>query len=168
MKKATRRRRFGLSAAIAVIVSGAAVTAQTPPAKDPAHGVWTLNVEKSTFSPGPAPKSGTVTIEAAGPLARKVSAEGVGPDGAAVKWGYSGTIDGKDIAVTGTNADAETVSIRRVARRVVETTFKRGGKVTLVNTSTVSPDGKTLTVVSKGTSASGEKVANTQVFDRKQ
>ena len=168
MKNGTRWGRFGLSAALAVIVGGVAVNAQTPPVKDPAHGVWTLNVAKSTFSPGPAPKSGTATIEAGGPLARKVSVEGVGPDGAAVKWGYSGTIDGKDIPITGTNPDAETVSIRRVARRVVETTFKLGGKVTVVNTSTVSPDGKTLTVVTTGTGADGQKVNNKQVFDRKQ
>jgi hypothetical protein len=168
MKRVTRWCRFGLSAALAVMAGAVAATAQPAPAKDPAHGVWTLNVEKSTFSPGPAPKSGTVRIEAAGPLARKVSVEGVGPDGAAVKWGYSGTIDGKDIPITGTNPEAETVSIRRVARRVVETTFKRGGKVTVVNTSTVSPNGKTLTIVTAGTSASGQKVANTQVFDRKE
>lgn len=167
MKRGTRWGRFGLSAALAVIVGGVAATAQAP-VKDPAHGVWTLNVAKSTFSPGPAPKSGTLTIEAGGPLARKVTVEGVGPDGAAVKWGYSGTIDGKDIPITGTNPEGEVVSIKRVARRVVETTFKRGGKVTLVNTSTVAPDGKTLTVVTTGTSASGQKVANTHVFDRTQ
>ena len=33
---------------------------------DPQVGVWKLNVAKSTYSPGPGPKSGTTTIEAAG------------------------------------------------------------------------------------------------------
>jgi hypothetical protein len=33
---------------------------------DPQVGVWKLNLAKSKYSPGPAPKSGTVKIEAAG------------------------------------------------------------------------------------------------------
>ena len=160
------RSLFALSAGLAVIVGAGAAAAQ--PARDPAHGVWTLNLEKSKYSPGPAPKSATVTIEAAGLLARKATVEGVGADGTPVKWGYSGNIDGKDIKVTGANPDAETVSIKRLGRRVIETTFKRGGKVTVVNKSTVSASGMTLTVVTTGTSASGQKVSNTQVFDRKQ
>ena len=160
------RSLFALSAGLAVIVGAAAASAQPKP--DPAHGVWTLNLEKSKYSPGPAPKSGTVTIEAAGPLARKVTVEGVGPDGTPVKWGYSGNIDGKHNKVTVANPDAETVTIKRLGRRVIETTFKRAGKATVVNKSTVSPDGKTLTVVTTGTSASGQTVSNTQVFDRKQ
>ena len=41
------------------------------------------------------------------------------------------------------------------------------GKVTLVNVRTVSADGKTMTVTTKGTNAAGEKVNNVQVFEKK-
>ena len=34
--------------------------------KDPFVGTWRLNVAKSKYSPGPAPKSQTATYEAAG------------------------------------------------------------------------------------------------------
>src|SRR4051812_23014989 len=43
---------------------------------DPQVGVWTLNVAKSTYSPGPAPKSATTRIEAAG-MGTKVVADQV-------------------------------------------------------------------------------------------
>ena len=164
MRAATRKSLRALAVALAVIVCATTAAAQAP---DPANGTWKLNLEKSKFDPGPAPKSATVKIDAVSPIVRKVSFEGVGPDGTAIKWGYSGNVDGKDIPITGTNPDAETVSIKRVSRRVIETTFKRGGKVTMVNTSTISPnDSRILTVVSTGTNASGQKVTNTQVFDK--
>ena len=53
-------------------------------------GVWKLNVEKSTFSPGPKPTSGTTTIEAAG-AGTKVSVDQTLPDG--TKRQYSFTAD---------------------------------------------------------------------------
>ena len=39
---------------------------------DPQVGLWRLNVAKSTYSPGPVPKSGTTRIEAAGAGAKVV------------------------------------------------------------------------------------------------
>ena len=48
---------------IAVWVSSGQAPAQ---AADSIIGTWTLNVTKSTYSPGPPPKSLTVKIEAAG------------------------------------------------------------------------------------------------------
>ena len=60
--------------------------------------MWKLNLAKSGYSPGPAPKELTVTIEAAGP-GRKVTVNGVAGDGSRLAWGYSGNLDGKDIRV---------------------------------------------------------------------
>ena len=51
-----------LLAASLVTLSPQASFAQT----DPWLGTWKLNLAKSTYSPGPPPKSLTVTIEAAG------------------------------------------------------------------------------------------------------
>ena len=63
-------------------------------------GTWKLNVAQSKFSPGPAPKSSTVTFKAAG---QGVSAviDGVGPDGAKVHWEYTANFDGKPYPVKG-------------------------------------------------------------------
>ena len=43
---------------------------------DPAVGTWKLNVAKSRYSPGPAPKSNVITIAAAGDTL-KISSQGV-------------------------------------------------------------------------------------------
>ena len=134
-------------------------------ANDPANGTWKLNVAKSKFSPGPALKESTVTIEAAGP-GRKVSVEGVAGDGTAVKWGYSGNFDSKDIRITGNNPDADIVMLKRLSPTTTRSTNKKDGKRTLVNGISVSADGKTLTVAQSGVNAKGQTVKNTLVFDR--
>ena len=131
---------------------------------DPANGVWKLNPAKSTFSPGPAPKELTLTIEAAGP-GRKVAVNGVAADGTAVQWGFSGNFDGKEIRLTGNNPDADIVILKRVSANATRSTYKKAG-TTVVNGVSVSADGKTLTVASSGVDAKGQKVKNTQVFDK--
>jgi hypothetical protein len=156
------RSVLGIAAVMLVIGWSAVVAAQ---AADPMHGTWKLNVAKSKYSPGPTPKELTLTVEAAGP-GRKVAVDGVGGDGAPVKWGYSGNFDGKEIRVTGNNPDADVVVLKRISANAIRTTFKKGGKSTVVNGVSVSADGKTLTVATSGVNAKGETVKNTQVFDK--
>ena len=158
-----RQRCFhGLLAGILVVAGSSLAWAQ---ANDPQYGTWKLNLAKSKYSPGPAPKEATVTIEAAGP-GRKVTVNGVAADGTAVKWGYSGNFDGKEIRLTGNNPDADVVILKRISANAVRTTNKMAGKRTLVNGVSVSPDGKTLTVATTGVNAKGQTVKNTQVFDK--
>jgi hypothetical protein len=158
-----RRCLSGLAAGIVMVMFGSVGMAQSK--DDPAFGVWKLNVAKSKYSPGPAPKEMTVTIEAAGP-GRKVSVEGVAGDGTPLKWGYSGNLDGKDIRVTGNNPDADMVMLKRINASTTRSTFKKAGARTLVNGISVSPDGKTLTVASTGVNGKGQTVKNTQVFEK--
>ena len=134
-------------------------------AADLVVGTWKLNVAKSKYSPGPVPKSVTVTIEAAGP-GRKVTVDGVAADGSPLKWGYSGNFDGKDIRLTGNNPDADVVMLKRLSATTTRSTFKKAGARTLVNGISLSADGKTMTVASTGVNAKGQSVKNTQVYDR--
>jgi hypothetical protein len=64
------------------------------------YGTWKLNVAKSKFSPGPAPKSLTVKWEAAGQGVRLTS-EGVTADGKPMSGGYTANYDGKDYPMVG-------------------------------------------------------------------
>lgn len=153
---------LGLVAGMMTVVFAGVGMAQP---NDPAYGVWKLNLAKSKYSPGPAPKEGTVTIEAAGP-GRKVAVNVVAADGTSVKWGYSGNFDGKDIRVTGDNPDADVVILKRLSANTTRSTWKKGDKRTLVNGISVSADGKTLTVATSGVNAKGQTVKNTQVFDK--
>ena len=140
---------------------GSAGAAQDP---DPRIGTWKLDVAKSKYSPGPAPKSGTVTFSAAG-QGVKAAIEIVGPDGSKAQWGYTANFDGKPYPVTG-NPDGDMVVVKRVNANTVETSYTLKGKPTSVNTGVVSADGKTFTVTTKGTNAQGQKVENIQVFVR--
>jgi len=76
---------------------------------DPQVGVWKLNVAKSKYSPGPAPKSATTTIEAAGTGAKFV-ADQVLADGTTRHWESTSAYDGKDSPVTGNNPDADMIA----------------------------------------------------------
>ena len=76
-------------------------------------GIWKLNVAKSKYSPGPAPKSATTTIEAAG-AGTKVSVDQMRADGTATQWGFSADYDGKDNPMTGNNPDADMIARTRV------------------------------------------------------
>jgi hypothetical protein len=154
-------RGVAVSLAVAVAVFTVAVGAQAPKGL---AGTWKLDAAKSKFTPGPAPKSMTVTYTPAGD-SMKIVVDMVPGDGPAQHWEMSGTYDGKDYPVTG-NPNADTISMKRIDDTHGESTFKKGGKVTSVNTRTLSADGKTLTIVSKGTTVDGKPRMDTQVFTK--
>jgi hypothetical protein len=163
MKQATGVRIWAVTAIAAAMTVAAADTlhAQTT---DPFLGTWKLNVAKSKFDPGPAPKTGTAVFTAAGGSVRVVS-DGIAATGATAHWEYTAGHDGKEYPMTG-SPDADTVSLKRINPSTVESTYKKGGKVTLVNTRTVAADGKTMTVTVKGTNAQGQKVNNVLVYEK--
>jgi len=127
-------------------------------------GTWKLNVAKSTYSPGPAPKSSTLKIEAAG-MGVTSTIDTVAADGTTQHITYGGAYDGKDVPATG-SPTFDMVSRRRISPTTTEATYKKAGKVVTVNTVVVSADGKTLTATAKGTDAQGRAVNNVQVYDK--
>lgn len=129
-------------------------------------GTWKLNLTKSKYTPGPAPRSTTLRIDAAGMGRVITTVDAVAGDGSVQHWTYSGGYDGKDSPITGNNPNGDTVSRKRVNPSTTETTFRKAGKITLVNTVVVSADGKTLTVTAKGTDPQGRTVDNLQVYDK--
>jgi hypothetical protein len=158
-------KRACLSAAIAGVFTAVLAGTALAQAADPQIGSWKLNLAKSTFSPGPAPKSGTTKIEAAGAGA-KVIVDQAMADGTMRHWEFTANYDGKDSPVTGNNPDADMVARTRVNANTVATVAKKGGKVTTSQTSAVSADGKTRTVTTKGVNAAGQTVNNVSVYDR--
>jgi hypothetical protein len=157
-------RRVSLLTVIAAttIVAVAAAFAQAP---NPHVGSWRLNVAKSTYSPGPAPKSATTKIEAvAGGF--KYTVDQVTGDGAVRHWEFTTSYDGKESKITGNNPDADTVALTRVNPNTTQSTSKLAGKVMTTQTAVVSADGKTRTNTTKGTNAKGQTVNNVAVFER--
>jgi len=132
---------------------------------DPFVGTWILNLAKSTFSPGPAPKNQTA-VYAAVAGGYRVTATGTNGDGTPINTDYTAQLDGKDYPVTG-NADYDATSLKRVNARKLEFTRKKAGKVMQTGTIVVSADGKSRTVTVDGTNSAGAKVHNVSVYDRK-
>jgi hypothetical protein len=131
---------------------------------DPLIGSWKLNVEKSTYSPGPPPKSGTITYEPAG-AGIKVTTEGVDADGTPTATYYTANWDVKDYPITGSQT-ADTVSLNRIDEYTTERTDKKDGKVVGTLRRVVSQDGRTLTITTKSTNAKGQAVNNVIVYEK--
>ncbi len=137
---------------------------------NPEAGTWKLNVEKSKFSPGPPLKSATLVIEAQGESI-KTSYEEIEADDSHVGYGYTAPIDGKDYPLTGSSRPellrgAETVALRRDNSRAYGGMFKKSGQVVMTNMTSVSKDGKTLTMIVSGVDAKGNPVKLMTVWEK--
>jgi len=127
-------------------------------------GTWKLNVGRSKYSPGPAPKSLTLKYEAS-QGGTTLTTDGVNAADKATHMTYTSKFDGKDVPWEG-NPDADMASPKRIDANSYENTWKKGGKVTVNAKVVVSKDGKTLTVSQTGKNAKGETVKTTSVFER--
>jgi hypothetical protein len=144
------------------VLGAAAAQAQS----NPIVGTWKLNLEKSKYDPGPAPKSLTRTVEAQGD-GLKYTFEGVAADGTPIAYGFSVQFDGKDNPITGSMpSGADTISGKRINANHYEATLKKGGKVIGTSKVSISKDGKVTTVDATGTTATGAKAHDVQVYDK--
>lgn len=152
---------------VGVVIGVAAVMAATPigfAQTDPHVGTWVLNLEKSKYAPGTAPKSQTSVFAAAG-QGLKVATTAVTASGTN-NTEYTATFDGKDHPVKG-NPDWDTTALKRIDDRTIEFTRKNGGKVVQTARSVVAADGKTRTVTVTGVNAQGQKVNTVALYIRK-
>jgi len=131
---------------------------------DPMVGTWKVNLSKSTYSPGPAPKSAInkfepwedgmkATIDIVDGQGNKIHSE------AAVKF------DGRDYPITGSPI-ADAVSVKRINERQTDIVWKRGGKAVMTGKSVISADGRTTNVTQTGTDPQGRSVNNVIVYDK--
>jgi hypothetical protein len=129
-------------------------------------GTWELNLAKSTFSPGPAPKRQTLTFQAAGPqwtaLLQGIDASGkpIEPDTNNLMINF----DGRDHATP--TPDFETTAWKRINANKYEVIRKKAGKVVLTSTNVLSKDGKTMTITTTGHDAAGQAINNVRVYDK--
>jgi hypothetical protein len=156
-----RRETLVILSIVALILALATVAL----AADPNVGTWKLNVAKSNFNPGPAPKSLIQTITALD-NGIKVVTDSVNAEGKAFHIENSSIYDGKDYPITG-NPTADAVSVTRVDANTSDWAAKMKGKVVgSPSRAVVSKDGKTRTLTSKGKNPQGEDFTVTLVFDK--
>jgi hypothetical protein len=132
---------------------------------DPLIGTWKLNLAKSTYSPGPPPRSLTRISEAVG-QGWRVTFEGIDAQGNPTKAVFGPYFnDGKSYPVTG-GLDYDAISYKRVNGSTVETTLTKAGKAVQTGTLVTSADGKTLTITQTGVSANGQQINVVGLYDR--
>jgi hypothetical protein len=134
-------------------------------AVDPRVGTWVLNAAKSTYRPGPGPKSLTVTIEAVG-QAEKVTSESVSAAGQKTVTEYTAEYDGKPHPLRGSTL-ANMVTLKRIDAYTTQRTDTQNGLVKVTHNRVVSKDGKTMTVTTKGVNAQGQATSATVVLEKK-
>ena len=128
-------------------------------------GTWKLNVTKSKYDPGPAPKSGTRKYEPLEGDGVTLTTEIVNVDGSRTTLVSSGHYDGKDYPLTDSANRYDTAARKRIDAYTVEVVQKKAGKVVQTTRNVVSKDGKMLTSTLKGMNASGP-YTNVQVYDK--
>jgi hypothetical protein len=147
---------------ILTVASGAMAFAASH--SEPAVGTWVLNLEKSKFNPGPAPKSQTRTYAQTAD-GTALTFNGVAADGSSISGQSTFKYDGKDYPVTG-SPDFDTLALKRVNGSTVTGVQKKNGKIVARTTRTISGHGKVLTLSGKGKDAKGASYHNIMVFDK--
>jgi hypothetical protein len=153
--------KFLIAATTLTLVSSWSILAQTP--NNVVLGTWKLNVAKSTFSPGPAPKSQTRIYEST-PDGTKLTLRTATASGEVVSTGTY-KLDGKPYPYSG-SPDFDAIAVTPVSDMELTSNLMRSGKIVGHLSRVLSTDHKTLTVHETLTSASGSTVTETAIYDR--
>jgi hypothetical protein len=131
---------------------------------DPLLGTWQLNLAKSKYSPGPPPKSNTVTFQGEGQNHKLtvvgINAEG-NPTSAAGTWIY----DRMPHQVTG-NLGYDVAAWTRIDPYTVIISRTKAGKLAQTSTVVISRDGKTGTATTTGFDANGRPINNIAAYEK--
>jgi hypothetical protein len=129
-------------------------------------GAWRLNLEKSVYEPGPAPyRRATMRVEPRADGLVRFAYDFVFPRGGVQHLEWIGRFDGMDYMVHGAD-EYITYAYRQTADRTYEIVAKLDTRVTAVATATLSPDGRTLTTVTRGKNPRGRDIANVTIYDK--
>ena len=145
----------------ATLLAGLTLAAQSD---DPLVATWTVNMTKSKYDPGPAPRSltMTVTVDERG---YTITQDQVAADGEKSHAVILMKPDGKEYPVDA--AIPTTVASTRIDARTYERVTRVRGSVTLTSRTVVAGDGMTRTTTTTGTDGQGRPVHELIVYDRK-
>jgi formylglycine-generating enzyme required for sulfatase activity len=153
---------------LVVVVMTALVSAVTLSAQsaDPWIGTWKVNLEKSTYSPGPKPTSATTIKLESSADGMKSTFDGMTSEGKPFHTEAVGAFDGKDNPVKGAQFPNTTVAYKRIDGRTFEAQTKIDGKPTTTAKVSVSADGKTMTATVTGKNRDGQTVNHVIMHDK--
>lgn len=150
---------------IARLIVGVTISALAMFSADSLMGTWKFNAAKSKSTSTNKIKSRTEVWEPTLDGGAKVTRTEEWADGSVIHTSYTFKFDGKKYPVAG--APWDTIAVKRVDANT--TTFaieKSEGKLRITGKNSISTDGKTKTLQSKGIDAQGKTVESTTVFDK--
>jgi hypothetical protein len=134
-------------------------------AQESLFGTWRMNAAKSSYSPGPIPKSNIAKWEAVQGGVR-LTVDVVPAKGETQHYESTGRFDGKDNPVKGNNPDGDTLAFSKIDARTYEVVTKKGGKNTVTARIVVAADGKTRVTTQMGTDGQGRTVNNSIFYEK--
>jgi hypothetical protein len=155
-----------LGATVALWAADLAPAANQSPAttgEDLILGTWNLDVAKSKYSPGPAPKSERRTYEGHRD-GLKATITRIEADGHSTVIQYTADYNSMEYPVSG-SSEVDTIALRRVDAYTAEATLTHAGKELGSVRRVVSKDGKTLTISIQWTDSRGG-FNNVAVYDK--
>lgn len=153
--------RFLLVVAVVLAVAGPA-GAQIHPGW---FGSWRLNLDKSTYRPGPPPyRRATYRIE---PFASgvRVVYDMVQPRGGVTHLEWTGQFDGRDYPVQGVE-EYVTYAYQRIDDRTYDVITKLDGRPAATSRAELSADGQSITTTTAGRDSRGVDVTTITVYER--
>jgi len=135
---------------------------------DPLVGTWKVIPEKSKNSTGqPRPKEEVINIEEQG--ANLLSTiKGTSATGKAYSDQFTLPKGGGHVTYITTAPSTHWGEIKRLDEHTMDATMVRDGKVVGTVHATISPDGKTFTLVGKGTDPQGRSIEYIEVQERQE
>jgi hypothetical protein len=150
-----------IAASMAIVLTLPLMAADAP---DPILGTWTLNLSKSKYIPGPAPRSQTRIYKDTGD-GIFVTIETIDDKGhKRPSIQFPEKYDGKDYPMTGSTV-GDALALKRINDYVAEATMKHAGKVVATTRRLITDNGKTLILIYQETDAE-HPVDNIIVYDR--
>ena len=131
---------------------------------NPWLGMWKVNLAKSTYPPGQAPRNSTYNFQVDGTNLTN-TVETVDAAGSSTKTINPHIYDGQVHPITG-NPSVDTRMYSRSDANTVISASMKGGKLVQVTTIVLSPDGRTITTTGRGVDAKGQLVNSVAVYDK--
>jgi hypothetical protein len=131
---------------------------------NPMIGTWKLNLDKSRFSPGTAPRSATLNYQQDGQNFRNTG-ETIGAQGNSTTTVWLHIYDGQPHPTSGVS-DYDASAYTRVDGNTLIFSRFKAGRLIATGTIVVSPDGKTETVTTTGTGTTLAAATSVSVWDK--
>jgi hypothetical protein len=160
-------RRAVVVGSVILLVVGVTVARGSGQSNDAWLGSWTINLAKSTYSPGPAPQRSTARFEKQRDGSTKVTLDETEAQGQHLHTETVTKFDGKEVPSTFTDlptTEKLSVIAKRVDDHTHEVVMKVNDRAIGTGRFVVSRDGKTLTLTLDGTE--GQTFHNVVVYDR--